>query len=47
VSSLLSLIVSKIKTKKIIPFAPFLQIGMLVSYLSMTTVIGLLFGGIM
>lgn len=46
VSSLLSLIVSKIKTKKIIPFAPFLQIGMLVSYLSTPTVMGLLFGGI-
>lgn len=46
VSSLLSLIVSKIKTKKIIPFAPFLQIGMLVSYLSTPVVIGLLFGNI-
>ena len=43
VSSLLSLIVSKIKTKRIIPFAPFLQIGMLVSYLSTSIVQKLLF----
>lgn len=43
ISSLLTLIVSKIKTKKIIPFAPFLQIGMLVSYLSTPMLIKLLF----
>lgn len=43
VSSLLSLIVSKIKIQKIIPFAPFLQIGMLISYLTTPAVIGFLF----
>ena len=47
ISSLLTLIVSKIKKKNIIPYAPFLQIGMLISYLSTPAMLRFLFGSLM